>query len=59
MSASDYLARAGRRLEALASLLEQAAAQGRAVEDILEPALAHLREARQIIQSTYDDEATE
>ena len=59
MSAPDYLANAGRRLDALAALLEEAAAARRPADEILESAMAHLKEAKQIIESTMDEEGTE
>jgi hypothetical protein len=59
MSAPDYLARASRQLDALDALLREAAAQRRGADEILQPALERLREARQIIDSTMDEEGTE
>ena len=59
MSAADYLANARKSLDALTALLQRAAAEQRPTGEILEPALGYLREARQIIDSTMDDEGTE
>jgi hypothetical protein len=59
MSAPAYLLNAPKRLDALALLLQVAAAQHRPVDEIIEPALTHLREARQIIDATMDEEGTE
>jgi hypothetical protein len=59
MSAPDYLANAGKRLDAVAALLQDAAARRRPIDEILDEALAQLREARQIIASSFDEEGTE
>lgn len=59
MSAPDYLVNARRSLDALGSLLQQAAAQRQGADQILADAMTHLREAQQILASTMDDEGTE
>jgi hypothetical protein len=59
MSATDYLTKARKELDALEALLNSAAARHRPADEILDEALAHLREARQIIDSTMDDDGTE
>jgi hypothetical protein len=59
MAAVDHLAHARNSLDALSRVLEEAAADGRGVDEILDDALAHLVEARAIIDSLFDDEGTE
>jgi hypothetical protein len=59
MTAPEYLASVRKRLDALAALLQEAANEKRPTDEILELALRHLHEARQIIDSTIEDEGTE
>jgi hypothetical protein len=56
---AEYLTNARKHLDALKALLVDAAAAHRRADEILDEALAHLREARQIIDSTLDDNGTE
>lgn len=59
MSAPDYLLNARRSLDALGTLLQEAAARRKSADQILPEAMAHLREAAQILESTMDDEGTQ
>jgi hypothetical protein len=59
MSATNHLINAQKNLDALDSLLRQAAAGNRPAGEFLDRALSHLFEARQIIGSLSDEEGTE
>ena len=59
MTAANHLMNAQKNLEALESLLRQAAAANRPAGEILDRALGHLSQAQQIIDSLSDDEGTE
>jgi hypothetical protein len=59
MTAADYLMNARKSLEALSTLLQEAAAKEISTDRILDDAMVHLREATRIIESLDDDEGTE
>lgn len=59
MSAANHIANALRNLEALRTLLEDAAARGASLEQLVDEAMVHLEEATRILESMTDDEGTE
>jgi predicted NBD/HSP70 family sugar kinase len=59
MTAANYLKNAQGSLDALEDVLRRAAAQRATADEVLDQALTHLRQARQIIASMSDEEGTE
>ena len=59
MTAANYLENAQASLDALEDVLRRAAVRRASTEEVLDQALAHLGQARQIIAAMSDDEGTE
>jgi hypothetical protein len=59
MTAVDYLMNAQKSLDSLEQVLREAAARQLPAEQILDRAMVHLSEARQVIASMADEEGTE
>ena len=59
MTAANYLKNAQASLDALEDVLRRAAVRRASTEEVLDQALAHLGQARQIIAAMSDDEGTE